>query len=91
MQAIDNNPQDRTKVTLLFANKSERDILLKKEFDGASCLPYIPVFQARHDAQISSSESLISSRSAFSLPPCLSSAETEAGRLLPRQVGQQGP
>jgi len=33
MQAIDSNPADKTKVTLLFANLSDKDILLKEEFD----------------------------------------------------------
>lgn len=33
MQAIDANPADKTKVTLLFANVTEKDILLKEAFD----------------------------------------------------------
>lgn len=33
IQAIDRNPADKTKVTLLFANLTEKDILLKEEFD----------------------------------------------------------
>lgn len=33
MQAIDDNPADKTKVTLLFANVTEKDILLKESFD----------------------------------------------------------
>jgi cytochrome-b5 reductase len=32
-RAIFNNPDDKTKVTLVFANVTEEDILLKKEFD----------------------------------------------------------
>lgn len=32
LQAIDANPQDKTKATLLFANVSEDDILLKEAF-----------------------------------------------------------
>jgi cytochrome-b5 reductase len=32
-RAIFNNPADKTKVTLVFGNISEEDILLKKEFD----------------------------------------------------------
>jgi len=36
MQAIDANPQDKTKVTLLFANVTEKDILLKEEFERLS-------------------------------------------------------
>ena len=32
-QAIFRNPEDKTKVTLVFANVSEDDILLKKEFE----------------------------------------------------------
>jgi cytochrome-b5 reductase len=32
-RAIFNNPEDKTKVTLVFANVSEQDILLKKEFE----------------------------------------------------------
>jgi len=34
MQAIDNNPEDKTKVTLLFSNVTEEDILLRKEFEA---------------------------------------------------------
>lgn len=33
MQAIDHNPSDKTKVTLLYSNQSEKDILLKEQFD----------------------------------------------------------
>ncbi|GJN92318.1 hypothetical protein Rhopal_005348-T1 [Rhodotorula paludigena] len=33
MQAIDANPEDKTKVTLLFSNVTEADILLRKEFE----------------------------------------------------------
>jgi cytochrome-b5 reductase len=33
IQAIDANPQDKTKVTLLFSNVTEKDILLKEAFD----------------------------------------------------------
>lgn len=33
MQAIDANPADKTKVTLLFSNVTEKDILLKEAFD----------------------------------------------------------
>ena len=33
MQAIDANPADKTKVTLLFANVTEKDILLREAFD----------------------------------------------------------
>jgi len=32
-RAIFNNPEDKTKVTLVFANVTEEDILLKKEFE----------------------------------------------------------
>lgn len=32
-RAIFKNPEDKTKVTLVFANKTEEDILLKKEFE----------------------------------------------------------
>jgi cytochrome-b5 reductase len=32
-QAIFRNPEDKTKVALLYANNTEEDILLKKEFD----------------------------------------------------------
>lgn len=32
-RAIFNNPQDKTKVTLVFGNVTEEDILLRKEFD----------------------------------------------------------
>lgn len=32
-QAVFNNPQDKTKVTLLFGNISEEDILLRKEWE----------------------------------------------------------
>ena len=32
-RAVFNNPNDKTKVTLVFANVSEQDILLKKEFE----------------------------------------------------------
>lgn len=32
-RAIFNNPEDKTKVTLVFGNISEEDILLKKQFD----------------------------------------------------------
>ena len=32
-RAIFNNPDDQTKVTLIFGNVTEEDILLKKEFD----------------------------------------------------------
>ena len=33
IRAIFNNPEDKTKVTLIFANKTEEDILLKREFE----------------------------------------------------------
>ncbi|GAA99887.1 uncharacterized protein L969DRAFT_95304 [Mixia osmundae IAM 14324] len=33
MQAIDNNPADKTKVVLLYSNVTEQDILLRKEFE----------------------------------------------------------
>ncbi len=33
VRAIFNNPDDKTKVTLVFGNITEQDILLKKEFD----------------------------------------------------------
>lgn len=33
MQDIAANPDDKTKVTLIYSNKSEKDILLKEEFD----------------------------------------------------------
>lgn len=33
MQEIDVNPSDKTKVTLIFGNVSEADILLRKEFE----------------------------------------------------------
>ncbi len=32
-QEVVRNPEDKTEVTLVFANKSEDDILLKKELD----------------------------------------------------------
>jgi len=34
LQSIDANPQDKTKVTLIFSNQTEEDILLRKEFEG---------------------------------------------------------
>jgi cytochrome-b5 reductase len=34
IKAIDENPEDKTKVVLIFANKEEKDILLKQEFEG---------------------------------------------------------
>lgn len=34
LQAIDSNPADKTKVTLLFANISEKDILIKEELES---------------------------------------------------------
>ncbi|TKA52067.1 hypothetical protein B0A53_04727 [Rhodotorula sp. CCFEE 5036] len=33
LQAIDSNPEDKTKATLIFSNVEERDILLRKEFE----------------------------------------------------------
>lgn len=33
LRAIQSNPDDRTKVTFIFTNKSEKDILLREEFD----------------------------------------------------------
>ncbi|BGP57293.1 hypothetical protein JCM8202_002870 [Rhodotorula sphaerocarpa] len=33
LQAIDANPEDKTKATLIFSNVSEKDILLRKEFE----------------------------------------------------------
>jgi len=33
LQSIDSNPQDKTKVTLIFSNQTEEDILLRKEFE----------------------------------------------------------
>jgi len=33
MQEIDSSPNDKTKVTLIFANVTEKDILLREEFD----------------------------------------------------------
>lgn len=33
LRAIRRNPDDRTKVTFIFTNKSEKDILLREEFD----------------------------------------------------------
>jgi hypothetical protein len=35
MQNIAANPADKTKVTLIYANVSEKDILLREEFDRA--------------------------------------------------------
>jgi len=35
-QAILNNPEDKTKIALVYANNTEEDILLKKEFDELS-------------------------------------------------------
>lgn len=34
IQAIDSNPADKTKVTLLFANISEKDVLIKDELES---------------------------------------------------------
>ena len=34
MQAIDANPEDKTKCTLIFSNVTEEDILLRKEFEA---------------------------------------------------------
>ena len=34
LQAIDSNPADKTKATLIFGNVTEADILLRKEFEG---------------------------------------------------------
>ena len=34
IQAIDSNPSDKTKVTLLFANVSEKDVLIKDELES---------------------------------------------------------
>lgn len=34
LQAIDTNPADKTKATLIFGNVTEADILLRKEFEG---------------------------------------------------------
>lgn len=34
IKAIVNDPKDQTKITLLYANKTEQDILLKKEMKG---------------------------------------------------------
>lgn len=34
IQAIDSNPSDKTKVTLLFANVTEKDILIKEELES---------------------------------------------------------
>ena len=31
--AIRDNPEDKTKYTLIYTNKSEKDILLREEFD----------------------------------------------------------
>lgn len=39
MQEIDANPLDKTKVTLLYANVTEADILLRKEFEGEQIFP----------------------------------------------------
>lgn len=36
LQEIDSNPLDKTKATLIFANVTEADILLRKEFEGKS-------------------------------------------------------
>lgn len=36
LQAIDSNPADKTKATLIFGNVTEADILLRKEFEGQS-------------------------------------------------------
>lgn len=33
MQAIASNPEDKTQVTLIYTNKSEKDILLREQFD----------------------------------------------------------
>jgi cytochrome-b5 reductase len=33
LQEISSNPSDKTKVTLIYTNKSEKDILLREEFD----------------------------------------------------------
>jgi cytochrome-b5 reductase len=33
MQAIASNPADKTKVTLIYTNRTEKDILLREEFD----------------------------------------------------------
>lgn len=34
VQAIDSNPQDKTKVTVIYSNKTEKDILLREKFDA---------------------------------------------------------
>lgn len=34
MQAIEANPEDKTKCTLIFSNVTEEDILLRKEFES---------------------------------------------------------
>ncbi|BGP18733.1 hypothetical protein JCM10213_009212 [Rhodosporidiobolus nylandii] len=34
LQAIDSNPEDKTKATLIFSNVTEEDILLRKEFEA---------------------------------------------------------
>ena len=36
LQAIEANPADKTKATLIFANVTEKDILLKEEFERMS-------------------------------------------------------
>ena len=55
MQAIDNNPEDKTKVTLLFSNVTEEDILLRKEFEA---------MQKRKPDQFSKSSAYIGRRYA---------------------------
>lgn len=44
IRAIVNNPEDKTQVTLLFANNSEEDILFKAELDEAAKDPRIKVY-----------------------------------------------
>ena len=46
LDAICSNPADRTDVTLLFANMTEEDVILKKELDAlADRNPHVKVIQ----------------------------------------------
>ena len=47
LQAIDANPSDKTKVTLVFSNQTEEDILLRKEFEGEFILSSLSLLNVR--------------------------------------------
>jgi len=54
IKSILDNPQDQTRVSVLFGNKSEEDILMREELEAAASDPRITVYYTVDNVRMNS-------------------------------------